>query len=453
MNKSKKNNFFPIIIALIILFFSTIIFLSIPVLFNYKSIESHIEKKFFSEFNINLQILDKVKYQFIPQPHLLVNKANLSLSFEGKKSSNINTENLKIYLSPKNLYSKSNLKFDKVEIKNTNFRFKFDDIKIFHNYLYNKKNNEIIIKKSNFFFLDEDNKTILISPINKILYSINKNDNYKKLKIKGNIFDINYNSSWKRYYETPNRSQTEIKLKNPNVVLKNFFLFKDNNEFEGEISIKFLNEIMSVNYFLDNEKFIIESPKSNDKIKIFSNFELNPFYFKTDIKFVEKEIDFFIDEFLYFFTNYNPDLLGNLNGILNIDLDDIKNELINSGKINILFNEKSIDLNKILFKINGGQITSEVSYIENGGELIFLSKNILQIKNKKKFAKKFQIKLNLIENIDKIYFNLSKNIDTGKIMISQIKINGQKNKDLLDQTYNVKNIQELKTYLKRILNT
>ena len=39
------------------------------------------------------------------------------------------------------------------------------------------------------------------------------------------------------------------------------------------------------------------------------------------------------------------------------------------------------------------------------------------------------------------------------IMISQIKINGQKNKDLLDQTYNVKNIQELKTYLKRILNT
>ena len=213
MNKSKKNNFFPIIIALIILFFSTIIFLSIPVLFNYKSIESHIEKKFFSEFNINLQILDKVKYQFIPQPHLLVNKANLSLSFEGKKSSNINTENLKIYLSPKNLYSKSNLKFYKVEIKNTNFRFKFDDIKIFHNYLYNKKNNEIIIKKSNFFFLDEDNKTILISPINKILYSINKNDNYKKLKIKGNIFDINYNSSWKRYYETPNRSQTEIKLK------------------------------------------------------------------------------------------------------------------------------------------------------------------------------------------------------------------------------------------------
>ena len=46
---------------------------------------------------------------------------------------------------------------------------------------------------------------------------------------------------------------------------------------------------MSVNYFLDNEKFIIESPKSNDKIKIFSNFELNPFYFKTDIKFVEKK--------------------------------------------------------------------------------------------------------------------------------------------------------------------
>ena len=80
--KKKKNKFFPLIISLIILFFLIIIFLSIPVLFNYKSIESQIEKKFYSEFNINLKILDKVNYQLGPEPHLLINKANLNLNLE-----------------------------------------------------------------------------------------------------------------------------------------------------------------------------------------------------------------------------------------------------------------------------------------------------------------------------------------------------------------------------------
>ena len=135
----KKNNFFLLILASIILFFSIIIFLSIPVLFDYKSIENQIEKKFYSEFNINLKILDEAKYNFIPQPHLLINKANLNLNSKNTNSSNIETEKLKIFLSLKNLYSISNLKFNKVEIQNTNFKIKMDDLKIFRDHLYNKK--------------------------------------------------------------------------------------------------------------------------------------------------------------------------------------------------------------------------------------------------------------------------------------------------------------------------
>ena len=98
MNKSKKNNFFPIIIALIILFFSTIIFLSIPVLFNYKSIERQIEKRIYSTFNINLKILDEVNYQFIPLPHLLIKKANLKLDSDDGGSTIIKTKENKIPL-------------------------------------------------------------------------------------------------------------------------------------------------------------------------------------------------------------------------------------------------------------------------------------------------------------------------------------------------------------------
>ena len=38
------------------------------------------------------------------------------------------------------------------------------------------------------FLVDKNKNTILISPINKIKYSINNRSNYKELKIKGNIF-------------------------------------------------------------------------------------------------------------------------------------------------------------------------------------------------------------------------------------------------------------------------
>ena len=52
----KLSNIVKGIFILILLFFSFGIYLSIPVLFDYKSIENIIEKKFYSDFNINLFI-------------------------------------------------------------------------------------------------------------------------------------------------------------------------------------------------------------------------------------------------------------------------------------------------------------------------------------------------------------------------------------------------------------
>ena len=72
----KKTNKLPLfvkgIFLLIMLFFSIGIYLSIPVLFNYKSIENIIEKKFYSDFNIKLDINGDIKYQLMHKPHLLI---------------------------------------------------------------------------------------------------------------------------------------------------------------------------------------------------------------------------------------------------------------------------------------------------------------------------------------------------------------------------------------------
>ena len=453
MNKSKKHNFFPIIITLIILFFSIIIFLSIPVLYNYKSIEREIEKKFYSKFNINLKILDEINYHFIPRPHLLVKKANLNLNIESKNSSNIETENLKIFISPKNLYSKSNLEFEKVEIVDTNFKFKLQDIKNFRNYLYDKKNNSILVKKSKLFYLDKNNNTILICPISKLIYSINEKENYKKLKIDGSIFDINYASVWKSYDETPKNSNTEVKFRNPNVFLKNLFEFKSISQFSGLSSLNFLNETITIKYNFNNQKIKIESPNLNERVKIKSDIELNPFFFETDVTFSEYKLNFLIDYILNLIIDSNPEFLGNLNGNLIFNLNKIENDFINRGQILININEKLAEVKKSYFKIDGGTIKSKISYMDDKGDLIFLSENILNINNKKKFAKKLQINARKINHVDKIYFNLQKNIDTGKISISEIKLNDIKNQNLLKQNYHINNVQELRSLLKSILYT
>ena len=88
------------------------------------------------------------------------------------------------------------------------------------------------------------------------------------------------------------------------------------------------------------------------------------------------------------------------------------------------------------------------------GEIIFNSSNSIKIQNYKNFAKKFQLNKRKVENLNNIYFKIKKNINTGLISISDIEINKldnlEKNKE--KQAHNIKNTQELKTLVKRIIN-
>ena len=99
MKKTKKKiSTFSVILILILITSTTIIFLSIPVLFNYKSLESKIEKEFYSQFKINLKILGNINYLVFPSPHLFIDRANLSLDITKDNSSIVETNNVKIFI-------------------------------------------------------------------------------------------------------------------------------------------------------------------------------------------------------------------------------------------------------------------------------------------------------------------------------------------------------------------
>ncbi len=452
MKKTKKIDTFTIILASIILFITFFSFLSIPVLFNYKSVETQIEKKFYKEFNINLEILDKISHKSFPSPHLLIKKANLIL--HNNSTMKVQAEDIKIFIPLKNIYSKNNIIMDSVEIKNVNFKFDLQSIKDIRNHLYYKINKPIKIKKSKFFYIDKNKKTILIAPIKKINYYIDTKNRFKELKIKGNIFDIDYESEWRRYYDNPKETVNEIKLKNPNLLIKNLFKFENNLNFSGKSSLSFLNETIYVNYNKNKDQIYISYPKeyNNQKIKITSNIELNPFYFNTEINLFELDFEFIIDHFLIYLNNVDKDILGNLNGSLILNINDLNDQLINNGKINLLINEKSLNVLDSVFEINNvGYIKSKFKYYEKEGDLIFTTNNVLHITNKDKFAKKFQLKLDKVKNIDKIYFDLEKNIDNKKIFISNIQLNKKIQMNESNESYEINSIQTLKSLLKNII--
>ena len=455
MRKRKKIDSSKIILSSIIVFFTVILFLSLPILFKYNNLQNIIEKKFYTEFKINLKILGDISFKIFPRPHYLVNKANLDLNIEDDKSSIIEIKNLKIFIPTNKIYSKTEINIEGFEIHNTNIYFNIKDILDFRNHLYYKINKPIYIKKSKFFLLDKNKKTILISPIKKIKYLINNKNNSKELKIKGNIFDVDYYSFWKRDYDNPNKTLNEIRLKNPNLFIKNFFSFKGKLFFKGKSSINFLNEDIIINYLMKDSKIYIDSPNQNSsqKIKLNSKIELDPFFFDAKINIDHKDTNFLIDNLLSIILNSKEEYLGNMNGNLTLVVNNLKNSIINNGNINLSIKEKVIKLEKSLFEINGiGKIISDFRYYENKGDLIFASENILEITNKKEFSRKFQVNSKSVKNINKIYFDLEKNIDNGEISISNIYLNKIETENFSEEYYIIKNIQILKALVRNILS-
>ncbi len=456
IKKLKVSKFAKFIFLLISLFFLFGIYLSIPVLFNYKSIENIIESKFSSDFNINLNINGDIKYQLLPKPHLLISDSSLSIDENNNERISFDINNLKVFTNSNSLYPKSKINFEKFEILNTNFSIKKKEYNILRKYFHNSESKPLYIKKSKVFIMDENDETLIISPIEKINFTTSQKDDYKKLNIKGKLFDLNFKSFWKKKYNSQMNSQVEIDFKEPNILIKNELNYDNNSSFEGVTLLKFLNQNIEIGYQLKNNIILLKSPQNSNDIKIDTTIELSPFYLNSNITLNKQNINFLVDELMFSILNLKPDLLGNVNGDIKFILNNIEHELIRSGNISLNINQKTINLIEVLFNIGEiGQIESEIKYNEENGDLIFHSLNSLIIKNKKEFAKKFQIKLKKVKDINVIRFKVEKNINTGLISIFDIKINEllyiDNNKS--ESRYNIKNSQELKSLVKNIINS
>ncbi len=454
MRKRKKIDSSTIVLSSIIVIFTIIAFLSLPVLFNYKSIQNEIENKFYSDFKINLKILDDITFKVFPRPHLLIKKANLDFNAEDKNSVIAEVENLKLFIPSNKIYSKEDIIITDMNIHNINLNLKLSDLKDIRNHLYYKINKPIDASNIKIFLEDNENNIILISPIKKVNYHINESFTAKELKLIGSIFDIEFKSTWKRNYNLPKSSINEIYLNNPDIFIKNLFTYENQKEFNGSSSIDFLNENISFNYNFKGSKIKISSQdkKNNQKIKFNSMIELNPFFIDGEIIFEEKNINFITDYILNSILNVDKKILKNLNGNLKLILSNLDNKLLSNGKISLSINEGEIQAVNSFFEMYKiGTINSNYNYVIQEGELFFETQNVLYVDNQKELSRKFQLNLKKVKNINKIYFDFKKNIDTGDMFISNVYFNDKNSKNLLEEIVKTNNMLVLKSALRDIL--
>ena len=455
MNKIKQNKItFTIILTAILIIFSSLTILSLPVLFNYKSKVTIIEKNFYKNFKIFLNSSGKVTYKPFPKPHLLVENANLNLSNSFTNEGLINTKNLKIYLSLRDLYLRSFNNFVSTKISDTNFELKFIDIKEIRKHLYLNINKPIIFNNCKVFIRNKNNEVILISPIKKIFYKIDNKNKIKNFKVDGELFGLKYKSEWKRNYTKPKKSYHNISILNPNIEFKNILEIDDIKKIKSKIQVTLPQDKMEYDIQFNNGKIKISSP-NNKKINFNLDSEVNlaPFYFEGGLKIKKKSIEKIIDNFLHFLLSKNQDYLGNFNGKLNITLDKINNKLIKKGEINLNIKEKIINVNKARFILDKvGYINTNINFIEEDGHVKFLSRNELNIENYIEFAKIFQIGSKKVKNIKHIYFVIEKNLGETDFIIKNVKINKKENSKIESEIFLVNNIQNLRSYIRKILN-
>ena len=213
MNKIKQNKInFTLILSALAILFSSLTILSLPVLFNYESKVTVIEKNFYKNFKFYLNTSGNISYKPFPKPHLLVENASLSLPGTQKNNKLINTKKLKIFISLRDIYLRTFDNFRSTKISNSNLEINTSEIIDLRRHLYNKINKPIIFENCKIFLKNKDQEVILISPVKKIIYKINKKTKSKNFNINGEIFGLKFKSEWKRDYNKPKNSFHNINI-------------------------------------------------------------------------------------------------------------------------------------------------------------------------------------------------------------------------------------------------
>ncbi len=450
----KSNKIFVTSVALIILLFS---YLSLPNIYNQNEVIKELKNELFTKFELNLDFSKKLNYKFFPRPHFVIEES--LIFYNDKEISKIN--NLKIYVSPKNLFLISNLNINEVIIEGANFNLNKENYNFFINILDNNfLNTSLRIINSNIFYRSIEREVLFINKISKMKYYYDEKIFNNILYSENELFNMPYS------IEILNvREKKKINTKLNISILK--LLVENQYSYASEVKLG------SAKLIFNNMKSIIKYKKTENL------FEFNYFDKKDNQKFLYSGELFFKP----FYSNLkgNTDEL-NLSYLLNINSvipQILKTEIFNNKNLNLKFNvnaKKILNYNNFVnillnSKIHEGLIDIDdtefqwsdhakfklfdsLIYIKDG-ELILDANTQIKILDNKEIYKFLQSPKKLRKKIKKIDLNFNYNFDQKTINVKEVRIDEKSNQKVNEVLKNISIKSDKlknKIYFRNLLN-
>jgi len=436
--KNKTNNKFHVstfnkyIITTIIILFTYIFYLLIPLLYDKNWVQNNIVSKLSTEFNINLSNSFDISYRILPKPHYLIRDSKISLA---------EIKTLNVFISQNNFFNKDSIRINEVVIEEANFSLLSNNLKPLYKDSENKfSKKKIKINNSNIFLKDNLNEVISIIKISNAFLFFDEENLFNLFDLKGEIFNIPFTLN----YQNTINSQKNINIKAPDLKLKiiDKFFKKDEDLKSGMNNISILNSSINTKYSIKDQIVIFQSDGSknfNPKINYNGQLAINPFDLNLKIDLYNYKISnlFRPNSIIYEFIKSG--LLFNEN----ISVHTLVN--IKSTKKDKIFNEAKLELKVLNGKINFDKsmfINNNIGLLEVSNSDLFLENDRLiltanlsiDIKNIDRLYSFLNTNKRLRKDIKNIKLNIIYDLLGDEIEFKNIKIDENK---VSDQFYNI----------------
>ena len=429
------SHFNRYLILTIVFLFSYIFYLSIPSLYDYESLQKQLEIKLLEEFKLKITLSKNIKYIKLPSPYFEISDSTLHLETKDKADEFGQIRKLKIYISILDLYKQEELKINKILFQESTFNLNNNSWKFLSDYLKNKiSKKKIFVKKSKIFLKqNNDDGALAIFTIDKLETFFNDKTNHNKLNIYGRGFNTPFDLKWNSDLNNLGKSKFLLKFKEINLAVKSNLekdISKENIQYTGNQTISFIGSEIKTNFKFNNKLLSFSSQDSkinNNEISIDGKVDFYPFFFNINLVLDKMNLSkIFNEKFLvndlikndiYFHNNFNGNLTININNLN-------KNKIFDQAKFIINFSNGKMKFdNTELISKKFGFLTLFDSQLKklNEGSLL-RTKAVLDITNEKKFYQRFQIPKNLRKPLNKIIFEIDKNLNANDLKIYKFEI-------------------------------
>jgi hypothetical protein len=449
-----NNKVFLTIVLSVILFFS---YLSLPNIFNKDQISVELKKDLLNKLNLEFNFGKELYYKFLPRPHFIINES--SVIFNENTISKINE--LKIYVSLKNLFSIKSIKIQDIIIDEANFNLDKNNYGLFVKLLNsNFEDVKFEINNSNIFYRNLENDVLFINHIEKAKYIYDPKQFKNILYSKNNIFNLPYSMEL-------SNNEEEKKL-NSKINIESFGLQLENQISYGEELKSGLLEFNKL-----NSKSIVEykAGKNYFEFKLFDKAQKSKFSYIGKLNFrpfhsyLEGSVNSIDFSHLFSANSIIIQLLKteilnnkNIDFKLNISANKIKNfDNFENIFVNSKAQEGLIDFDQTKFSWKNHvnfSLSDSLIYIENG-KLVLDANSEINLINLDEIYKFLVTPKNLRKKINKMNINFTYLFDEKTLNINDIKVDGVIDENLLKNLnviYLKENSLQNKVYLKKYLN-